>query len=297
LFGHARGAFTGADHDRKGLFEVANGGTLFLDEVGEIGVEAQVRLLRVLQEKTITRVGDHRPMTVDVRIIGATHRDLSKEVAEGRFREDLFYRLNVVNLNVPPLRSRREDIPLLINHFLQKYNRQNFKNVDEVPRHVLEMLIRYPWPGNIRELENCVQKAVVLSPSTVFLEELIPPTVRSYSESLPAEERAAAGGKPAAEDSQQELGGALDRYAAASGPDIGRFFQLAERLLIIFALNQERGIKLRAAKILGINRVTLDRKLVEYRIQVKRGSGVVNGPGDADDDPEPTDRVRRLVTA
>ena len=297
LFGHARGAFTGADHDRKGLFEVANGGTLFLDEVGEIGAEAQVRLLRVLQEKTITRVGDHRPLAVDVRIIGATHRDLSKEVAEGRFREDLFYRLNVVNLNVPPLRSRREDIPLLINHFLQKYNRQNFKNVDEVPRNVLEMLIRYPWPGNIRELENCVQKAVVLSPSTVFLEELIPPTIRSYSENLPKEERAAlSGNQQVAEDPQQQLGGALERYAAGSGPDIGRFFQLAERLLIIFALNQERGVKLRAAKILGINRVTLDRKLVEYRICVKRGSGVINGPDGVDDDPEPTDHTSRLMT-
>ncbi len=280
LFGHARGAFTGADHERKGLFEVANGGTLFLDEVGEIGPEAQVRLLRVLQEKTITRVGDHTPLTVDVRIIAATHRDLAKDIEAGRFREDLYYRLNVVNLLVPPLRSRREDIPLLINHFLQKYNRQNFKNLDEVPRSVLEMLISYPWPGNIRELENCVQKAVVLAPSTVFVEELVPPTIRSYSESLPATARVEAATAPAISVVEM-LSVALERYADGAGPDVGKFFQQAERLLIIYALNKERGVKLRAAKALGINRVTLDRKLVEYRISVKRGQGVVEASATA----------------
>ncbi len=284
LFGHARGAFTGADHERKGLFEIANGGTLFLDEVGEIGAEAQVRLLRVLQEKTITRVGDHIPLTVDVRIIAATHRDLAKDVEAGRFREDLYYRLNVVNLLVPPLRSRREDIPLLINHFLQKYNRQNFKNLDEVPRTVLEMLISYPWPGNIRELENCVQKAVVLAPSTVFVEELVPPTIRSYSESLPREARPDVG-QPAAPAaaSVDSLAEALERYADSAGPDVGKFFQQAERLLIIYALTKERGVKLRAAKALGINRVTLDRKLVEYHINVKRGQGVVEASSPAAD--------------
>ncbi|MBA3938046.1 MAG: sigma-54-dependent Fis family transcriptional regulator [Planctomycetes bacterium] len=278
LFGHTRGAFTGADHDRKGLFEVANGGTLFLDEVGEIGPEAQVRLLRVLQEKTITRVGDHTPLTVDVRIIAATHRDLAKDVAAGRFREDLFYRLNVVNLLVPPLRSRREDIPLLINHFLQKYNRANFKNVDEVPRGVLEMLINYPWPGNIRELENCVQKAVVLAPSTVFIDELIPPTIRTYTENLPREKRQqlADSGPAPVIDPVANLGQALERYADNAGPDVGKFFNQAEKILIIYALTKERGVKLRAAKALGINRVTLDRKLLEYHINVKRGQGVVS---------------------
>jgi transcriptional regulator with PAS, ATPase and Fis domain len=298
LFGHTRGAFTGADHERKGLFEVANGGTLFLDEVGEIGAEAQVRLLRVLQEKTITRVGDHKPLTVDVRIIAATHRDLGKDVAAGRFREDLFYRLNVVNLLVPPLRARREDVPLLINHFLQKYNRQNYKNVDDVPRHVLEMLIAYPWPGNIRELENCVQKAVVLAPGNAFIDELVPPTIRSYSENLPHEERAQiAATTGITSDPMQALATALERYAAASGPDINVFFQQAEKLLITFALNQERGVKLRAAKSLGINRVTLDRKLVEYGIHVKRGKGVVDTPDEddtpADDEDGPADTTVR----
>ena len=273
LFGHVKGAFTGADQDRKGLFEVAHGGTLFLDEVGEITLEAQVRLLRVLQERTFTRVGDHVPIPVDVRIIAATHRDLAVEVQHGRFREDLFYRLNVVNLQVPPLRDRREDIPLLINHFLQKYNRQNFKNVDEVPRHVLELLQLYPWPGNIRELENCVQKAVVLSPSTVFLEELIPPTIKSYGDSLPPEARSTA--PPANTDPDRLLCDALISYADLASPHLETLFRRAEQVLIAHTINREKGVKLRAARLLGINRVTLDRKLEEYGISVRRGHGVL----------------------
>jgi transcriptional regulator with PAS, ATPase and Fis domain len=292
LFGHSRGAFTGADHDRRGLFEVANGGTLFLDEVGELGMEAQVRLLRVLQEKTITRVGDHQPINIDVRIIAATHRDLTKDVKEGRFREDLFYRLNVVNLLLPPLRSRREDIPLLINHFLQKYNRQNYKNVDDVPRHILELLVAYPWPGNIRELENCVQKAVVLAPSNTFIDELIPPTIRSYRDNLPLEARNQL--IASSNDPTLGLSDAIERFAESSGPDINSFFQRSERLLIIYALNKERGVKLRAAKILGINRVTLDRKLVEYTLHVKRGKGVVDDPAESDDHDQDVTTAREV---
>lgn len=274
LFGHVRGAFTGADHDRKGLFAVAHGGTLFLDEVGEITLEAQVRLLRVLQERTFTRVGDHHPIATDVRIIAATHRDLAAEVKTGRFREDLFYRLNVVNLQVPPLRDRREDIPLLVNHFLQKYNRQNYKNIDEVPRHVLEMLLNYPWPGNIRELENCIQKAVVLAPGAVLIEELVPPTIKAYSDGLPQLSRLTSKDLPGG-DPEKQLAEALVRFAEATSPDIQSIFQRTERVLITHSLNQARGVKLRAAKLLGINRVTLDRKLVEYDIHVKRGKGVV----------------------
>jgi len=269
LFGHARGAFTGAERERKGLFEVASGGTLFLDEVGELSAEAQVRLLRALQERTITRVGDHAAIPVDVRIIAATHRDLAAEVTQGRFREDLYYRLNVVNLQVPPLRSRHEDIPLLVNHFLQKHNRSHYKAVEEVPRQVLEMLIHYPWPGNVRELENCVQKAVVLAPGNVFIEDLVPPTVRAYSESQ-ADREADAPAPDAALES------AIGRWADARGPDINRLFQHAERVLIAHALSRARGVKLRAAKALGINRVTLDRKLVEYGIRVQRGQGAVD---------------------
>jgi transcriptional regulator with GAF, ATPase, and Fis domain len=267
LFGHVRGAFTGADRDRKGLFEVAAGGTLFLDEVGELGPESQIRLLRVLQERTITRVGDHSPIPVDVRIVAATHRDLAAEVRAGRFREDLFYRLNVVTLQVPPLRERPEDIPLLVNHFLQKFNRDERKAVEEVPRPVLDMLLRYPWPGNVRELENCIHKVVVLAPGGTFAEELVPATIRAY-----AAERT-----PASERPEAALERALIRWSEASGPDLNRLNALAERFLIRWSLDHERGIKLRAAKALGINRVTLDRKLAELGIAVQRGHGVIAG--------------------
>jgi len=267
LFGHAKGAFTGADHERKGLFEVANGGTLFLDEVGEISPETQVRLLRALQERTITRVGDHSPMPIDVRIVAATHRDLAAEVRVGRFREDLYYRLNVVTLVVPSLRERPEDIPLLVNHFLQKYNREEHKNVEEVPRSVIDLLVSYPWPGNVRELENCIHKAVVLAPAGVFIDELVPATVRSYAASRVAS-------SPPQEPPDQFLKHALERYAEISSPDLNLLSVSAERILIAWTLNRERGVKLRAAKSLGINRVTLDRKLVEYQINVSRGKGV-----------------------
>jgi len=279
LFGHAKGSFTGADRDRKGVFEIADGGTLFLDEVGEISPEVQVRLLRVLQERCINRVGDHRSIPVDVRIVAATHRDLTREVETGRFREDLFYRLNVVNLMVPPLRKRHEDIPLLINHFLQRFNRANFKNVEEVPRSVLEMLCRYPWPGNIRELENCVQKAVVLAPGGVFTEELVPTTIRSYANETPAESGQSAPvplGLRGPHEPDADFQAAIERYADARSPDIGQLVVKAEKILIHWALNKERGVKLRAAKALGINRVTLDRKLVEYDLHVKRGQGIID---------------------
>ncbi|HYE07609.1 MAG TPA: sigma-54 dependent transcriptional regulator [Planctomycetota bacterium] len=272
LFGHVRGAFTGAEQSRKGVFEIADGGTLFLDEVAELTPEAQVRLLRVLQERTVTRVGDHVAVPIDVRIICATHRDLAADVAAGRFREDLYYRLNVVSLSVPPLRNRPEDVPLLISHFLQKHNRANYKNVDIVPPHVQAMLSAYPWPGNVRELENCVQKAVVLAPGKVFIEELVPPTIRSHAPS-------SADATPITIIVEQAplipLRQALERYAEGASADLNDLQRETERILIAWALDRERGVKLRAAKRLGINRVTLDRKLADYDIHVKRGKGVV----------------------
>ncbi|TVR41799.1 MAG: sigma-54-dependent Fis family transcriptional regulator [Planctomycetota bacterium] len=287
LFGHVRGAFTGADHDRKGLFEVADGGTVFLDEVGELSPEGQVRLLRVLQERTVTRVGDHRPIPVDVRVIAATHRELSREVAQGRFRQDLYFRLNVVSLNLPPLRDRPEDIPLLINHFLQKFNRENYKQVDHVPRKVLEILQAYPWPGNVRELENCVQKVVVLAAGSSFSEDLIPPTIRSYVQHPGIAGSSGDGAmlqvsadRLIPDDHMENLMQAIEHYAASAGPNISRAFNEIERLLITHALAAERGVKLRAAKRLGINRVTLDRKLVEYQLTVRRGIGVLERPED-----------------
>ena len=171
LFGHQKGAFTGATHPRKGFIEVVSGGTLFLDEIGEISPKMQIDLLRVLEEKKITRVGDRQPVDVDFRLISATRRDLEKEVTEGVFREDFFYRINVITIHIPPLKKRKGDIPLLLQHFLQKYSHETIKQVDHVSRDTMELLKSYDWPGNVRELENAVERAVVLSKSRTLGKE------------------------------------------------------------------------------------------------------------------------------
>jgi two-component system response regulator HydG len=163
LFGHEKGAFTGAMHMRKGRLELSHGGTLFLDEVGEISARMQVDLLRVLEEKRFYRVGGEKPIETDFRIIAATNRDLKQAIAEGSFRSDLYYRLNVISIHVPPLRERTEDIPLLAQHFLQRFRREINKPVDAISHEALDFLCRYPWPGNVRELQNAVERAVVLS--------------------------------------------------------------------------------------------------------------------------------------
>ena len=272
LFGHVAGAYTGADKDQPGLFEVAHGGTVFIDEVGELTAEAQVRLLRALQDRTICRLGDHRSIPIDVRIISATNRDLEEEVRNGRFRQDLLYRLNVVTLNIPPLRERIEDIPALAQHFVQRYNREFGKQVSHIPDEALRRLENHPWPGNIRELENVVQKAIALSEHDQFDMEHIPACAdTSCQASHEHSVRADMNGL----DPSKELERALQQYAHRLGADITTICQEAERVMIIYALNQERGVKLRAAKRLGINRVTLDRKLVEYQINVQRGQGVL----------------------
>ncbi len=172
LFGHAKGAFTGAERAKRGLFVEADGGTLFLDEIGELPTALQVKLLRVLQEEEIRPVGESKPREVDVRVIAATARDLEKEVRESRFREDLFYRLNVVRLSVPPLRERPKDVPLLIDHFLERFRVSLGKPVRTVADDALERLVAYSWPGNVRELENVIERALILSPSeTLCLDE------------------------------------------------------------------------------------------------------------------------------
>ena len=165
LFGHQKGAFTGAVHARKGFLEVVTGGTLFLDEIGEISPKMQIDLLRVLEDKKVTRIGNRQPIDVDFRLISATRRDLEKDAASGTFREDFFYRINVIALHVAPLRKRKGDIPLLVQHFLNKYSHETTKQVDHVRRDAMELLKRYDWPGNVRELENAIERAVVLSKS------------------------------------------------------------------------------------------------------------------------------------
>ena len=165
LFGHQKGAFTGAIHGRKGFLEVVSEGTLFLDEIGEISPKMQIDLLRVLEEKKIIRLGSREPIEVDFRLISATRRDLEKEITTGTFREDFFYRINVINIHIPPLRKKKEDIPLLVHHFLEKYSHETTKRVDHVKEDAMELLQDYDWPGNVRELENAIERAVVLSKS------------------------------------------------------------------------------------------------------------------------------------
>ncbi len=191
LFGHARGSFTGATADKAGLFAEADGGTLFLDEVGELPLPTQVKLNRVLQEREVRRVGDNRATKVDVRVIAATHRDLKEEARAGRFREDLFYRLHVFPVLLPPLRERREDVPLLAAHFLEKHARAFRREVEGLEPDALRALTGYPWPGNVRELENAVERAVAVAKGKRIALRDLPPEVKGLQEgSLPAEELA-----------------------------------------------------------------------------------------------------------
>ncbi|MGZ3749298.1 MAG: sigma-54-dependent transcriptional regulator, partial [Pseudobdellovibrionaceae bacterium] len=180
LFGHAKGAFTDAIRTKKGLFEEADGGTLFLDEIGELPGQLQVKLLRVLQEGEIRRIGESKPIQIDVRIVAATVKDLSNEVNEGHFREDLFYRLNVLPIHIPPLRERREDIPLLIQHFIGKYNQTMNKNVADVDHNALDTLMNYKWYGNVRELENTIERAIVLSEKNNIGLENLPIEIQNF---------------------------------------------------------------------------------------------------------------------
>ncbi|WP_370454018.1 sigma 54-interacting transcriptional regulator [Prosthecochloris sp. ZM_2] len=175
LFGHEKGAFTGATATRQGRFELADGGTVFLDEIGELSLSIQAKLLRILQEKEFERVGGSKTMTTDIRVIAATNRDLEEEVGNGNFREDLYYRLNIFPITVPPLRERKSDILLLADYFVEKYNAINFKGVRRISTRAIDMLMRYHWPGNVRELENCIERAIILSEDSVIHGYHLPP--------------------------------------------------------------------------------------------------------------------------
>jgi two-component system response regulator HydG len=240
LFGHERGAFTGADRRREGRFMQAHQGTVFLDEIGEMSPSMQARLLRVIQEREIQRVGGTEVLEVDVRILAATHRDLAAEVAAGRFREDLFYRLNVVALKVPPLRARRDDIPLLAAHFLARYAARNRKAVRGFAPRAMDLLLRHGWPGNVRELENAVERAVILLAGDYV-----------SAKELPLSITAAPGAAPAGDP-------------PAAVPDGGRTLQDIERDAILATLQLTEGNKSKAAEKLGITRKTLYKKLKTY---------------------------------
>ncbi len=249
LFGHKRGAFTGATEEKKGLFEIADGGTLFLDEVGEMPLSLQAKLLRVLQEGEIRAIGALTPRRVNVRIVAATNRNLEKEVAEGRFREDLYYRLKVFPLRVPALRERREDVPLLAAHFLERYTREFGREIAGFSQPALEKLQAYDWPGNVRELENEVQRAVIQADGETFITpELLSARVRTNDQK--AGERSASELEPQAEDEADDGSGTLREM-----------MDRVERRILARTLVVHGNNKTSAAKALGITREGLHKKL------------------------------------
>ncbi|HEX9022653.1 MAG TPA: sigma-54 dependent transcriptional regulator, partial [Geobacteraceae bacterium] len=247
LFGHVRGAFTDASADKAGLFEEADGGTLFLDEIGEMPLPLQVKLLRVLQEEEIRRVGASASKKVDVRVISATSKNLEEEVARSRFREDLYFRLNVLAIVLPPLRERPEDIPLLLEHFLEKYGDALGKPEVHCPRSVMETFVNYPWPGNVRELENCVQRMLLLSDG----DDLDPATLPDHLRR----------GVPVASESGLPPSGSEEAYS------IKRASERMERQMIRRALEKTGGNRTHAARILEISHRSLLYKLKEYGIE------------------------------
>ncbi len=256
LFGHAKGAFTGAHRARRGLFREADGGTLLLDEVGELSLSTQAKLLRVLQEGEVRAVGEELPRRVDVRIVAATHRDLEALVREGRFREDLYYRLNVVALRVPPLRDRPGDIPRLARHFLSRFaERFGITNLG-MPEGLVERLLQYSWPGNVRELENALESLVVLSPPGELELELLPPS--------PEKPGSAQTGAQAERSTQSpSLDGSL---GSSIGLTLKQRMDAYERGLVVEALRQAGHNRSHAAAALGISRVTLHDKIRKYGI-------------------------------
>jgi two-component system response regulator AtoC len=243
LFGHKKGAFTGAVYDRRGIFEEADGGTILLDEIGELPYPLQAKLLRVLQEKEIRRVGDDRCISIDVRIIAATAKDIAQEAQNGSFREDLFYRLNVLPVHIPPLRERKEDIPLLIDYFLHKYNQQSSTSVQGIAPPALKLLTNYLWPGNVRELENIIERIMVMIDTTTIDVQDLPDYIRNVS----------------IEDCSADS--SMDEYS------IKKMARLLEEKLIRKALQKTRGNKTRAIKLLEISYPALLSKIEEYGIE------------------------------
>jgi DNA-binding NtrC family response regulator len=237
LFGHERGAFTGAVARKRGRFELAHLGSLFLDEIGEISQSVQIKLLRVLQDRKFERVGGEETIETDVRIIAATNRNLIADISTGKFREDLYYRLNVINIHIPPLKERNEDIPLLVAAFLEEFSRENGKNIEGIETKARLALYNYSWPGNVRELRNCIESAVVMSKDAILSLEDLPPHIGQTS------------------------GGQSLRLSP------GISLAEGEKEIIRSALNMNKGNKSKTAEILGIGRKTLHRKIQEYSLE------------------------------
>jgi two-component system response regulator PilR (NtrC family) len=242
LFGHVKGAFTGAVQNKAGLFEVAESGTVFLDEIGELSLPLQVKLLRVIQERVFRRVGGTSDIKFGARIIAATNRQLEGEVSAGRFREDLYYRLNVIEIPVPPLRTRKDDIPLLIRHFIEKYTAELEKAVEGVSDDAMAHLIEYDYPGNVRELENVIERAVALSRGDTIDVEVLPPTVLERQCS------------------------SHDLRIPEEGVDLDGLMNEYEKSLLLEALRQTGGVKKKAAQRLGISFRSFRYRLEKLRL-------------------------------
>jgi two-component system response regulator PilR (NtrC family) len=247
MFGHKKGSFTGAVADKAGLFEVADGGTLFLDEVGELPLTIQVKLLRAIQERVIRRVGSTEDTHINVRLIAATNRDLEAMVAEQTFRQDLFYRLNVIQIKTPPLRDRRDDVQLLAEHFLKKYNDRLGKTVNSISTDAMEVLKKYDYPGNVRELENIIERTVALEAGASILPESLPPFVKTKSGSR-----------------QMVSSEGID--ITDEGIDLDKVIGQIEKELIIKAIHAANGVKKRAAKLLGITFRSMRYRVEKYNL-------------------------------
>ncbi len=242
LFGHTKGAFTGAYRHRIGRFEAAHGGDIFLDEIGDVPLSTQVKLLRVLETKHLERVGDHRPIAVDVRVITATHKNLEEMIARKFFREDLFFRINVIPIHLPPLRRRREDIPALVNTFVQRFRQKTGKDISGLSRQAMDHFMSYPWPGNVRELKGALEYAFVVAESGLLTPESLPPQIAAQAARSPQPPTLRPGAQAAA---------------------------LSQRDTLLQALRQAGGNKSQAARLLGVNRVTVYNRMKKYGIEVE----------------------------
>jgi Nif-specific regulatory protein len=241
LFGHEKGAFTGADYQKKGRFELAEGGSIFLDEIGDLPLQIQVKILRVLQQKQFERIGGTKTIDCDVRIITATNRNLEKAIETGDFREDLYYRLNVFPIYIPPLRERINDLPLLVDHFIQKCNKKNETDIKRISSSALDMMMIYNWPGNIREMENCIERAGILSDDGVIRSQHMPPTLQT------------------AQSSGTERSGTLDSV-----------LDKVEKQLIIESLTATKGCVLQSAISLGISNRKLGLRIARHNIDARK---------------------------
>ena len=266
LFGHEKGAFTGATTQRIGKFEQGNHGTLFLDEVGDMSLATQAKILRVLQDGSFERVGGNQTVRVDVRIIAATNKQLEKAVADGQFREDLFYRLNVVRIHLPPLRERREDIKLLAGYFLRKFSRQLRQPVKSISPEAMEFLLQHSWPGNVRELENAIQRALIMSKGDVLLPADFTQEILSARQAKPEVSVSPAPIQTKAGETNLE---ALARqlFDWAKQDSRRRLIPAVERELVIHALRETKGNQVHAARLLGISRATLRKRIEKFGIQ------------------------------